>query len=220
MGLKSMIGICAAGLVLAVGSAQAGMQITEWQYNGSEYIEFTNLGSTTTDMAGWSFDDSSRTPGSVDLSAFGVVAANESVLLAEVTAAEFKTLWNLGAGVKVIGSNSNNLGRADELNLYDNLGALVDRLTYDDQTIPPPSGGSIRAQNISGNPINAAAIGANDVTKWVFSAVGDRYGSYQSTPPGGPFIGNPGVNTVPEPTTLVAIALGAVLAAVGFRRNR
>lgn len=33
---------------------------------------------------------------------------------------------------------TNNLGRADEINLYDGAGQLVGRLTYDDQTIGGP----------------------------------------------------------------------------------
>src|SRR4029453_3210512 len=92
------------------------------------------------------FDDSSRTAGAFNLSSFGTVQPGESVILCQTDAASFKAAWGLGASVKVIGLNDQNLGRADEINLYDNTNALVDRLTYDDQTIA----GTIRTQFKSG----------------------------------------------------------------------
>ena len=51
---------------------------------------------------------------------------------------------------------------------------LVDRLTYGDSAIP----GSIRAQNISGNPLSLAVLGANNALGWIFASVGDAYGSH------------------------------------------
>lgn len=66
----------AIGLVALLASAAFGdMVISEWMYSGTdgEYIEFTNNGSESVDMTGWSYDDDSQTPGTVDLSAFGVV---------------------------------------------------------------------------------------------------------------------------------------------------
>ncbi len=92
------------------------MYITEWAYQGSggEFMEFTNTGSTPVDMTGWSYDDNTQLPGSVSLSAFGIVAPGESVILADLTAAAFRTEWGLPASVKVIGENTQNLGRADD----------------------------------------------------------------------------------------------------------
>jgi predicted extracellular nuclease len=211
-------------LVLAVGFSAlllqrecfAQMRITEYEYDGSEFVEFTNIGASSVNMNGWSFDDSSRLSGSTDLSAFGIVVAGQSVIMSEASSTDFATAWGL-TGVSIIGGNLQNLGRSDELNLYDNGGALVDRLTYNDQTIA----GSPRTNTASGNPKTLAALGANDASQWVLSANGDSYGSHTSVAPAAGLFGNPGVFQVPEPTSFVLAGLGiAGLCLVSKRRNR
>lgn len=203
-----------AACVLMVGAtqAQAAVRITEWMYQGAdgEFIEFTNTGPGTVDFTDWSYDDSSPIAGTIDLSSYGVVQPGESVLLiepADVTA--FRTAWGLAPTVKVIGGNAANLGRADEINLFDSSDLLVDKLTYGDQTFP----GTIRTQNISGitTPAN---WGTNNVAGWFFSANGDGYGSYLSALGD---TGSPGSVAVPEPASVGLIAmLGLAIA----RRSR
>lgn len=180
-----------------LAAALPNIQITEYMYQGAngEFMEFTNLGTTAVDFTGWSYDDSGRTPGTVDVSAFGIVQPGESVILTEATEADFRAAWGLSASVKVIGGLTRNLGRADEINLYDNNGELIDRLTYGDQTFP----GTIRTQAISGwtDPGNLDAVNINP--DWIFSTVGDAQNSVAST---GGDIGNPGfynVNITPIP---------------------
>jgi hypothetical protein len=193
------------------------VRISEWQYNGSEWVEFTNFGGAPVNMTGWSFDDDSEVPGTVDLSAFSIVAAGEAVILSEASAADFRSEWKLPASVKIVGSNTTNLGRTDEINLFDDLGALVDRLAYGDQVYPLPTGGSIRTNEASGNPATPAAIGANDVTQWVLSFDGDSYGSYTSV---SGFFGNPGnVDPVPEPATMILLGMAATGLATAVRRR-
>jgi len=198
-------------VLLIVSAAQAQMRITEWMYNGAptsnigEFVEFTNIGSSAIDMTGWSFDDNTRTAGSQDLSAFGTVNPGESVLFTDDTAASFSTNWGLASTVKVIGGNQNNLGRSDEINLYDAASTLVDRLTYDDQgtgTVKGP-----RTNKVSANPTALSDLGTNNASRWVLSAVSDRYGSYTSSLGE---IGNPGkyVDVVPEPATIVVLLTG------------
>jgi predicted extracellular nuclease len=203
----------------------ANMRITEWMYQGAntitgitnadEFIEFTNVDTVPIDMAGWSFDDSSRAPGSQNLSGFGVVAPGESVVLTDISATDFRTAWGLAPTVKVLGGNGNNLGRADEINLYDNTNALIDRLTYDDQTIA----GSPRTQNKSANPTSLAALGANNAALWALSTNGDAYGSHIAIAPASGDIANPGVFAlqVPEPASLSLLAIGLV---AGLRLRR
>ncbi len=205
-------------LAFGASSARAAVRITEWMYNGSgagsvgEFVELTNFGPAAVNMTGWSFDDDSRLAGTVSLSAFGVVAVGESVILTDNTDAAFKTTWGLSAATKVIGGNSANLSRNDEINIYNGT-TLVDRLTYGDQNIA----GTIRTQAVSGNPLTLAAVGANSVAQWKLAIVGDGYGSIASTPPGD--VGNPGKFTLtPEPTTL-ALA-GLVLATASLARRR
>lgn len=220
-----MIRIIAASTavgLLAVG-ASAQIRITEWMYQGAnlEFIEFTNIGNSPIDMNGWSYDDDSRTPGSTSLSAFGIVAPGESVLLVETTEVAFRTAWNLPASIKIIAEFTNNLGRNDEINVYNADFDLVDRLTYGDQAFP----GSIRTQNRSGVPLSLAALGANDVYQWGFA---------NSVPGGGPYdlsgiagangflvstggdIGNPGY-FIPAPG---AFALAGIAGLAVIRRRR
>jgi predicted extracellular nuclease len=209
-------------MLLMPTTVQAQLRITEWMYNGrgtnsaGEFVELTNLGDSPVDMTGWSFDDSSRTPGSQSLSLFGNVAAHESVMLTDLSATDFRTDWSLPSSVKVIGGNANNLSRADELNIYDNTNTLVTRLTFDDQSIS----GSPRTNNVSGNPITLAAalLTIADTTQWQLSAGGDLYGSYTSAVNE---IGNPGRFTlVPEPTAFVLVILGGPGLATGIARRR
>ncbi len=190
---------------ILTGVARADMWITEWAYSAGsgEYVEFTNVGTSAVDLTGWSFDDSSEIPGSFSLSPLGTVVPGESVIITEAVEADFRAAWSLPASVKVLGDNINNLGRGDEINLYDDSDALVDRLTYGDQDFP----GSIRTQNAGGNPITPAALGANDPYQWQLSYVGDPFGSYLSS-----FgdIGNPGTYVVPEPTALLLFVVGGL----------
>ncbi len=208
---KLSLFIVALAAAAAVGNRPtfAAMQITEWQYNGSEYVEFTNIGGPAVDMTGWSFDDNSRTAGSFSLSSFGLVQPGQSVVLSEEAAAAFRTRWNLSASVSVIGLNDNNLGRSDEINLYNGT-TLVDRLTYNDQGAGDVAGP--QTSNVSGNPLTLSAVGVNKASLWKLSVPGDVYGSYTSATGG--FIGNPGVfSLVPEPAawTMAAIAMTALV---------
>lgn len=211
---SAFLGATFLGFTAIGGNASAAtVGITEWMYNGSEYVELTNLTGSAIDMTGWSFDDDSRTPGTVLLSALGTLAPGESGLLVEGTAADFRTLWGLSAAVKIVGDNLTNLGRNDEINLFDNTNALVDRLTFGDQTFP----GTIRTQNVSGNPFTLAAIDFDTVEAgWVLSAVGDAYGSYDA----GGLIGNPGtfVPPVPLPAAL-PLLLSGIAGFAAFRRR-
>jgi len=195
-------------LAATASTASADIVISEWMYNGlgtgstGEFIEFTNTGPNAVDMGAWSFDDNSQTPGVISLSAFGTVQPGESVILTDEPAATFATIWGL-TGVKIIGLNTANLGRNDEINLYDDANQLVDRLTYGDENFP----GTIRTQNRSGN-IPASDYGFTVVQPgWLLASVGDSFGSYASTRGE---IGSPGV--IPEPASLALLALGATLA--------
>ena len=210
--------LLAALLVAGFASqAQADVRITEWMYSGGsgEFIEFTNLGSSAVDFTGWSYDDDSRLPGVFDLSGFGLVGAGESVVITEIDADTFRLDWNLGAGVKVLGGYTNNIGRADELNLFDGAGSLVDRLTYGDNA----AAGGPRTQEASGRATSAAALGANNATLWVLSSVGDVEGSYLSQSEA---IGSPGLTSfaapVPEADTWAMLLAG--LGLLGFMARR
>jgi MYXO-CTERM domain-containing protein len=201
--------VCVAALLCAcAGSAMGQVSITEWMYSGlsGEYIEITNSSAAPVNMAGWSFDDDSRLPGVLDLSSLGVLAPGESAIITEVLDSDFRASWALPLTVKVLGGNITNLGRNDEINIFNGVD-LVDRLTFGDQNIL----GTIRTQNIGGitSPSN---WGTNNVASWFFASVGDAYGSYASTAGD---IGNPGV--IPTPGALALMGLGGLVAT---RRRR
>lgn len=188
--------------------ASANIEITEWLYSGAngEFIEFTNVGASAVDMTGWSFDDDSQIPGTVDLSAFGVLAPGESVVLTEAVAADFEMAWGL-SGVSVIGELSANLGRNDQINLYDDSGVLMDQLSFGDETYA----GTPRAKDTSCN-IPAVDYGETVAqVDWSLATVGDAFGSYMSA---GGDIASPG--RIPEPTSLALLIVGGLM--IGRRR--
>lgn len=215
--MKRTVWLVLAVSMLAAGSrAEAAIRITEWMYQGAngEFVEFTNLGATPVDVTGWSYSDSARAASSVPLGVLGTIAAGESFILTESPAASFRTAWGLSDSVKVLGDNTvQNLGRGDEINIYDASSALVDRLTYGDVAIP----GSIRTQNQSGIPSSPAALGANNVMLWQLAANGDSFGS-RSSAQGDQ--GSPGFYAVPEPTTVALAGLGGLSLAMARRKVR
>lgn len=214
---RALMGTIAIACSMLAADAHATMEITEWMYNGNggEFVEFTNMGLTPIDMTGWSYDDDSRLPGVFSLSGFGVVGVGESVVITESTESAFRSAWALTPSVKVLGGYTNNLGRNDEINLFNASSALVDRLTYGDTAFP----GTIRTQNFSGNPNSVAALVPQTVTtNWVLASTGDVFGSYASTSGD---IGNPGdfvFAPIPEPSTYAMVMAG--LALLGFVARR
>ncbi|MFD2569251.1 putative Ig domain-containing protein [Spirosoma soli] len=190
-----------ATVSVTVNAVAAGnIQITEFMYDGNpgEYVELTNVGNAPVDMTGWSFDDNSRAPGSFSISGFGIVQPGESVIISEASEQAFRTAWYLPGSVKVVGGNTNNLGRSDEINIYDNTGALVDRLTYNDQS----TAGLVRTQNVSAwtAPANLSATTYN--SSWVASTVPDVQNSYSSVAGN---VGNPGGYFIPLNRVLVRV---------------
>ena len=226
MKLSAIVGrlaLCAgfAAIASAAHAAPSGIKITEWMYNASasigEYVELTNFGPAAVDFTGWSYDDEGRVPGAEDLSVLGIVNPGESVILTEADPDAFRTEWNLAGSVKIKGGITNNIGRNDELNIFDAGGNLVDRLRYGDSSYVP---GSIRTAGVSGQPKTEAAIGVNDAMQWKLSAVGDSEASFASV---GGDIGSPGhtafAAAVPEPSTYAMLGAGLALIAFGARKR-
>ncbi len=176
----------------AVPAADPGrVVITEWMYDGpgGEFVELTNVGGQPVDLTGWTYDDDSADPAvGFDLSGLGTLAPGESGVFVEATPAAFRTQWGLCSTAKVTGPYTNNLGRADQVNIFDADDQLVDRLTYGDNQAQ--FAGSIRTQNASGW-VSADGLGADDVFDWTLSTTGgDPEGSWAA----GGAVGSPGVS--------------------------
>ena len=166
--------------IVFTSHASATMRITEYMYSGidGEFVEFTNVGSSPVDMTGWSFSDERRIVGDYFLSAFGEVQPGESVILTESPAEAFRTAWGLSPTSAIIGElgvdTGHNMGRSDEINLYDN-GTLVDRLTYSDEDFP----GTPRTNGTSAW-VTSGGVGLNDPYKWALSVLDDSQSSWSS----------------------------------------
>jgi hypothetical protein len=172
--------------VVSYRFGQSGMRITEYMYSGTngEFIELTNTSAQNIDLTGWSLDDQTGVPGTVDLSAAGIVTPGQSILLVDIAPATFAANWGL-TGVTILGPNTTAaIGRNDEINLFDDTGAVVDRLTYGDEDFP----GSHRARDVAAAACHDA-LGANDVYRWSAAVVGDAWGSVASV---GGNVGSPG----------------------------
>src|ERR1700754_460664 len=120
----AVVGSLALALPATAQAADTpNVRITEWMYNpvnsSGEFIELTNLGSAPVTLAGWSFDDDSRTPGTVPLDSLGTLAAGQSAIITESADATFRAEWKLDASTKILVSNTTNLGRADEIDIFD-----------------------------------------------------------------------------------------------------
>ncbi len=217
--MKGLMGVVVVAVVAGgAGVVVAGpIQITEWMYKGTngEFVEFTNTSASSVDMTDWSYSDSDNQPGDLSFGdVFGIVRPGESVILTETAVSMFRTAWGLPSSVKVFGSNVNsNLGRNDEINLYDADGQLVDELIFGDQTYP----GTVRTENKSCNIPRAdydATIVRTIASGWVVASAGDQWGSWGSS---GGDIGSPGI-VVPEPATLGMLLIGGGVAVLRRRQ--
>jgi hypothetical protein len=170
----------------------SGIRITEYMYTGAngEYVEFTNLGDETVDMAGWSFADENGSPGDFDLSVIGFVAPGDSFIITAEPALTFRDAWFVSNFVPIVGdlglTMGSNLGCNDEINLYDGTGRAIDRLTYGDENIL----GSIRANSASGW-VTTEGVRLNDISLWTLSNLADAQQSWSSVDGD---VGSPGVH--------------------------
>lgn len=210
---KQLLTLIASLAIASAASAQ--VLITEWMYDGSEFIEFTNVGSSSVDLTGWSYSDDTLVQSS--LSSFGTISAGESVIVAQAASADaFRSTWSLAPSVKVLAYSSGLLQRGDVINLFNASSTLVDKLAYGDNTIGGP-----RTNTASGVTTpeywGAGLTDGTAVTHWQLSTVSDGY-SWTST--SGGFVANPGVLAVPEPASWALLGLASTGLMVWRKRRR
>ena len=204
--MKSKLLIALAALA-AAPLAHAGDQdlyITEVMYTGlfGEFVEVTNTGAAAVDVNGWVFDDNSRSfaSGTVLFTSTTSLNQNQCFVITEVSEAVFTQAWFTDAShstpsslVAIYENNSNNLGRSDEVNIYENGGTLVDRLTFNDQATSGADEKGPRTEEISAVPGPSTVLGDNKFKNWVLSAVGtgNAWKAGAAAPVPGP-VGSPG----------------------------
>jgi predicted extracellular nuclease len=214
--------LLAAAALAAPISAQAAVSITEFMYQGAasgnrEFIELTNISNSAVDVSGWTYNDNNPNNPVSFGNFFGALAANESIILTEMSAADFRSYWGLSSSVRIfsIGGNSN-LGSDDTINIYNsatqNAGTLVDSVTYDGTT-----------RGISRNR-PADATGSVTNAQFINSAAGDAFGSaFAPTSPAD--LANPGsfpitTTAVPEPASWAMMIGGFALIGASARRTK
>lgn len=178
--------ITLAAMMAIAPFALAGDQdvyITEVMYTGlfGEFIEVTNTASAPVDLNGWKFDDNSASfaAGTVLFTSSTVLGLNESVVITEVSEAVFVQAWFADSGearptslIEIFENNSNNLGRNDEVNIYEDGGTIVDTLTFNDQAATGLNAKGPRTEEFSAVPGPLTVLGDNAFKNWVLSAVG------------------------------------------------
>lgn len=196
--------LIAFAAMLAVNPfALAGDQdiyITELMYKGlfGEFVEVTNTGAASVSLSGWSFDDDSRAAGTVALPNV-TLAQNDTIVITEVSEAVFKQAWYTDslegqpASLEaVLQNNSVNLGRNDEVNIYDDSTTpiLIDRLTFNDEAASGTNPDGPRTEDVSAVPGPSTVLGDNIFKNWVLSVAGTG-NAWKSGAPA-PVAGTPG----------------------------
>ncbi|MFT4307615.1 MAG: lamin tail domain-containing protein [Microbacterium sp.] len=181
--------------VAASAASTADVRITEFAYGGlisdsstdgdGEYVEITNLGDTSVDMTGWSYNTSS-TAGGVDLSEMGALDPGESAIITDVTPAEFRTDWGLTEAVGVVNDDSVTLNKGPKtIYLLDADAAVADSVSY--------ASGFFDGKGQSAW-VDADHVGAmSDTTGWTVSTVGDQEDSWTSAAGA---VGSPGISSL------------------------
>ena len=177
-----------------------------------EFVQVTNLGSSSVNMSGWSEDDSSAVPNQTghSLLGLGTLAPGQSGVITQATASDFETYWwgspaNAPVNFKVVGGYSiDNLSTSSDSVTLFNGTTLEDRIDYSTTT---GGSGDLTVRNAP-----FSAVGLNNNHLWVNSGLGDQFGSFRASgiSPFVGIIGNPAYYAVPEPGTLSILALSAL----------
>jgi hypothetical protein len=205
--MKKLLLAIAALAAGTMASNAAGVKITELMYTGlyGEFVEITNTDATSTSLTGWVYSDNHRDNGSgthhVSLSAIGTLAAGKSAIITECDTAVFQTVWygtytgvTMPTGMVIVGNVTTNLGRSDEVNIYNSLGVLQDELTFNDQGTAGANATGPDTSDFSAVPGPLTVLGDNIFKNWQLSVIGVK-GAWQSgnhAASGNGSVGSPG----------------------------
>lgn len=205
--LISTVALAISGLAVLVApaayAATPNIQITEFAYGGKfvpgtdtgdgEYVELTNVGDAAQSFAGWSFSVVTTSTKTIDISGFGTVQPGESVLVTDLTPADFRAEWNLKPSVKVI-TDKQGLATAATLNSGpDTINILNGSTTVESIKY---AANYLSAKGVAAwvNPSHLADTDTATAGAWTDPAtVGDAEGSWTSSHGS---IGSPGASTL------------------------
>ena len=201
--LSAALAIALAGFTVALVAPDAqavtgpAIRITEFSYGGltagasggdGEYVELTNIGDAAQDLSGWTYDNKTATAATgLSLSSLGSVAPGESVIVTDLSAAEFRAEWGLLDTVKVLSNGkTHTLDKGpNSIHVYDGSGTEVDSVSY--------VSGFESAKGL-GAWVDAGHVGAKaDTTGWTVATADDSEGSWASVHSA---VGSPGASTL------------------------
>lgn len=164
---------------LAITEIMASSNDPASSSNG-DWFEVTNTGSAAIDMNGFSWDDDSRTPGTHTIDGTLMIGAGESIIFLDEVQPDDSTWayeWMQYANnLQVIAADEFNamgfsgLGSGgDEVNLYDDNGALIQRVTYASTDVT--AGYSMQIDSMG--TITTSVVGVNGVYTSIDGDVGN-----------------------------------------------
>lgn len=199
-----------AGLLLICPQARAKpqVQITEIMYKGffCEFIEVSNVGSTPIDLKNWSYDNSDRTPGTVDLSEVGLLEPGESFILTDVSKKLFELYWfdlpkrQRPEKLYILAEIPKKIETRGEANIYNQNGDLVERVSYDEEFERDKEEGEPRYVSVF--PPAAKDLCSCDSSSWLRSTADDGFSWKGDKPETRRAYASPGILHLKLPITL------------------
>lgn len=192
--------IIPAFLLASAFSGQAAIVITEVMSsslhgngtNNADWFEITNTGSEDIDLTDWTWNDSDTSDANTSLSALGIIASGQSVIITgegAATGSAWGSDWGL-TGVTFINQASlfhNFSASGDSIYIYNPGGTLVVSLTFGEATP-----GATFVWDTSGNYLGTSVAGVDGAYTAISNGQTSGLGA-------GLDIGSPGT-AIPEPS--------------------
>jgi hypothetical protein len=181
---------------LAYGGLASGAHAYSGDGGDGEYVELTNIGDAAQDVSGWYFDTSASTTISAPSATAGtslaglangsgtntVIQPGESVIITDLTPADFRTEWGLKSSVKVVNDAGVTLGKSGSVYISNGT-TVLDQISYN---LGAASAGKGKSAFVSAAHVadQQTATGSSFASLpsngWTQSTVADSEGSWSS----------------------------------------